>query len=220
MLLMFNGRDYLVSDAKYLKLDLRIPFNEMLREAQALRSQFVPYRSSYNNKGWHSLPIIGKSSQDPYAWDQYNYASAKEAAVDMQWTKISDACPITTQWLKTQYPSQSYGRVRFMLLEAGGYIDFHKDTDHSILGAINIALNNPQGCQWHWRDGLSLQFQPGDAYAMNISYEHSVRNDSDQDRYHMIVHHYDSTEAWKQLVTISLKEYNVQGHFHYSTELF
>ena len=217
---MFNGREYLVSDAKYLKLDLAIPFNEMLTEARYLRDKFIPYRSSYENTGWHSLPIIGKSSQEPYAWDQYNYASAKEAAADMQWTEVSKECPITTQWLKNVYPSQCYGRVRFMLLEAGGNIGFHRDTTHSILGAVNIALNNPPGCKWFWKDNTNLEFQPGDLYAMNISYEHSIRNDSDQDRYHMIIHHYDSTNSWKNLITTSMKENNVQGHFHYSTELF
>lgn len=217
---MFEGREYLVSSAKYLKLNLEVPHELMLQEAKQLRDKFIVYRSSYENNGWHSLPIVGKSSQDPYAWDQYNYTSARAAAPDMQWTEIADLCPVTTNWLKTIYPSSSYGRVRFMLLEAGGGIGFHKDTEHSILGAINIALNNPNGCKWHWKDGTSLQFNPGDAYAMNISYEHSIRNDSNEDRYHMIVHHYDSIDAWKQLMTTAMEEQNEKGNFHYSTELF
>ena len=36
----------------------------------------------------------------------------------------------------------------------------------------------------------------------------------------MIVHHYDSTEAWKNLFLESMKEQNVQGEFRFSTELF
>lgn len=216
---MFEGREYLVSTAKHLKLDLPIPHEQMLLEAQALRDKFILYRSSYKTTGWYALPIIGLSSKDPYAWDQYDYESARQAAEDIKWTEIAKQCPVTSNWLKTVYPSNSYGRVRFMLLEAGGVIDFHTDTEHSILGAVNIALNNPPGCAWHWRDS-SFEFKPGDAYSMNISYEHSIRNDSNEDRYHMIVHHYDSTPQWKQLVTDAMEKYEIKGDFHYSTELF
>ena len=214
---MFNGREYLISHAKFLKLDLPIPFEEMLEEAKSLRSKFIQYRESPE---WYSLPIVGLSSTQPYSWEVYNYTTAHEAAERMTWTEIADLCPVTTSWLKTCYPSSQYGRVRFMLLEAGGTIPYHVDTKYSVLGAVNIALNNPDGCKWHWRDGDSLQFKPGDVRLMNISYEHSIRNESNEDRYHLIIHHYDSTPAWKELVLNAMKEQNVQGDFHYSTELF
>jgi len=214
----FEGREYLVSNAKYLKLDLPTPYTEMYQEALTLRNQFIEYRSDYAT-GWHSLPLVGKSATEPYSWNVY-YKSAKDAAPNMNWTTVADLCPVTTNWLKTVYPSKNFARVRFMLLEAGGVINFHKDTEHSVLGAINIALNNPDGCKWHWRDGSSFQFEPGGAYAMNISYEHSIRNDSNEDRYHMIVHHYDSTNDWKQTMTTAMEKYEVQGDFHFSTELF
>lgn len=214
---MFNGREYLISDAKHLQLDLPVPHDEMLAEAILLRSEFVPYNIESK---WYSLPIIGLSKTQPYSWQIYNYSSAKEAAPHIRWTDIADRCPVTVNWLKNVYPSKSYARVRFMLLEAGGEIPFHSDTDHRVLGAVNIALNNPNGCKWHWRDGNSLQFSPGDVRLMNISYEHSIKNNSNVDRYHLIVHHYDSIDKWKKLVTQAMKEHNVEGHFCYNTELF
>jgi Aspartyl/Asparaginyl beta-hydroxylase len=218
---MFEGRDYLISKSKYLKLDVKVPYREMLAEAIALRNHYILYRQDdYTNLGWHSLPIVGLSSTQPYAWNVYNFKDAREAAEHVSWTEVSNRCPTTTNWLKSVYPSNSYGRVRFMLLEAGGYIDFHKDTDYPVLAAINIALNNPPKCKWHWKDGETLAFNPGDVYAMNLSYEHSVRNDSDEDRYHMIIHHYDFTDSCKKLFLKSMEQQNVQGHFHYSTELF
>lgn len=216
-----DGREYLISKSKYLKLDITFPYEEMLSEAKALREVYIPYRQdNYTNKGWHSLPIVGLSSSQPYAWNVYNYKDARDAAAHVTWTEIAKKCPVTTAWLKMVYPSKSYGRVRFMLLEAGGYIDFHKDTDHSVLAAINIALSNPRDCKWYWNDGETLTFNPGDAYAMNLSYEHSVRNDSNEDRYHIIIHHYDFTDQCKELFLRSMEQQNVQGHFHYSTELF
>jgi len=218
---MFDGREYLISDSKYMKLNLEFPHEEIAKEAIALRDRYVEYRSTYQTKGWHSLPIVGISSQHPYAWNVYGeFKSAKDAAPLMKFTEVADLCPVTTNWLKNVYPSSSYARVRFMLLEAGGVIEPHSDTEHSVLGAINIAITNPKNCKWHWEDGESLEFKPGDVYAMNTHYTHSIRNESNEDRYHMIVHHYDSTEAWKNLFLESMKEQNVQGEFRFSTELF
>ncbi len=218
---MFEGREYLMSDSKYLKLDIELPYEEMLNEARSLREEFIPYRLyDSSNTSWHSLPVVGISSHQPYAWNVYNYKNAKEAAHDMKWTEISEKCPVTTEWLKSFYPSNSYARVRFMLLEAHGSIDYHKDTEYSVLGAVNIALSNHPECKWHWKDGESLAFKPGEAYAMNISYEHSVINNSDEDRYHLIIHHYDCNEKCKELFLRSMRQQNVQGYFYYSTELF
>jgi len=215
----FPGRDYLVSDSKYLKLDLNIPYKEMAEEAKNLRELFIAYRSTYDTSGWLSLPIVGLSSTQPYSWELY-HDSARDAANNMAYTDIIDRCPVTVNWLKTVYPSKQYARVRFMLVEAGGVIDYHIDTEHSVLGAVNIALTNEPECKWHWKDGESLAFTPGDAYLMNLSYSHSIRNESTQDRYHMIVHHYDSTAEWKELVSRSMEEQDVKGNLHYSTELF
>lgn len=214
---MFEGREYLISDAKYLKISLQVPYKEMHREAQSLRDRYVPYKKDAK---WYSLPIVGISSEHPYSWEVYNYKDARAAAPYMQWTEIAEQCPVTVNWLQTVYPSSSYARVRFMLLEAGGEIPFHRDTTHSVLGAVNVALNNPKNCLWKWSDGDSLQFEPGDVRLMNISYEHSVQNSSNEDRYHLIIHHYDSTVEWKSLVKAAMKENNVQGDFCYSTELF
>jgi hypothetical protein len=215
---MTIGRDYLFSDAKCLKLDIDFPHTEIFKEVSALRNKFVEYRSSYNTKGWYSLPIIGKSSKEPYSWDCY-YDASQDAVKDMQWTEIAELCPVTKQWLEQVYPSKHYARVRFMLLEPGGYIEPHTDTNHQILGAVNFAITNPKECVWHW-DNDTLDFLPGDAYAVNISYMHSVKNNSDQDRYHLIVHHYDSTNEWKSMMTKAMEDQNVQGNFHFSTELF
>lgn len=215
---ILHGREYLFSDAKYLKLDIEVPHIKIAKEVASLRDKFIAYRSS-DSRGWYSLPIIGKSSTEPNSWQSY-FSSAEEAMPYMVWTDICNKCPTTVEWLKNRYPSIMYARVRFMLLEVGGYINFHKDTEHMVIGAINVAITNPIGCAWHWRDGKSLEFKPGDVYAMNIGHEHSVRNDGNEDRYHIIVHHYDSTKQWKIMMQKSMKKYKISGCFRYSNDLF
>jgi len=217
---MFEGREYPISDLKYLKLNIDFPHNEAREEVLKLKDKFIEYRSTYKTKGWSSLPIVGKSSKEPYAWNVYGYKNAKEAAPDMRWTEIADMCPVTTSWLKETYPSNSYGRTRFMLLEGEGIIEPHTDTNHSVLGAINIAITNPKGCVWKWSDGETLEIKPGEAYAMNLSYEHSVVNPTNEDRYHLIIHHYDSTDEYKELIKKSSKDTNENIQFLFSSELF
>ena len=64
----------------------------------------------------------------------------------MDWTDMSKFCPATKNWLENDFGFNSFTRVRFMLIEPGGYIKPHSDTDHSELIAINIALNMPKKC--------------------------------------------------------------------------
>ena len=217
-----SGREYLLSDAKYLKLDIQVPHEQMLAEARALRSYFLQYYqgNDYRHQGWYSLPLYGLGDDKVLAWKGYGYTDAHEAAADMHWTKWSHLCPVTTKWLKETFPSNAYGRVRFMLLTAGGFIAPHHDGDVRALEAVNIALNNPKDCNWFWKDGSTVPFTAGDAYAVNISYEHEIKNDSNEDRYHLIIHHYDSTDEWIKLMSHSMDKENVKGTFHYSTELY
>jgi len=216
------GREYLVSDARHMKLDIKVPYRQILAEAKRLREFYIPYHqgSDYRHEGWHSLPLYGLGDDKIKAWKAYGYTDGYQAARDMHWTSWADYCPVTTHWLKNYFPSQQYGRVRFMLLEAGGYIAPHHDGDARALEAVNVALNNPEGCEWYWEDGTTVPFAKGHAVAVNISYEHEVRNDSNEDRYHMIIHHYDSTPKWKDLMTRSMETENVEGTFLYSPELY
>ena len=217
-----NSREYLFSDAKCLKLDLPIPFEEIAEEAKAIRSKFILYRNDdgYAHKGWWSLPIHGLGLDKPMSWDAYGYASANDAAKDLHWTEIAEQCPVTVNWLKNVFPSKKYGRVRFMLLEAGGYISLHKDSPMSVPEPINVALTNPKECNWIWGDGNTLDFPPGTAYAMNLSYEHSVYNNSTEDRYHLIIHHHDSTPEWKDMMKLALEKQDESGYFYHSQDLY
>lgn len=216
------GREYLESTAKSMKLDITVPYEEMLSEAKRLRDFFIPYHqgSDYRHEGWHSLPLHGLGDDKIKAWRAYGYLNGHDAAEAMDWTRWANYCPITIQWLQESFPSKKYGRVRFMLLEAGGFIAPHHDGNDSYLEAVNVSLNNPDGCAWYWKDGTTVDFTEGNVVAVNISYEHEIRNNSNEDRYHMIIHHYDSTPSWKNLMTQSMEKENVQGNFLYRSELY
>ena len=63
---------------------------------------------------------------------------------EYDWTELADLCPITKQWLQN-LGFKKYQRVRFMLLDPGGYINPHRDVDVRKLHAWNVAINNPVG---------------------------------------------------------------------------
>ena len=206
-------KHYFVSDAKSLKLDIPVPFKEMLEEARALKSRFTDHRGGDSHSGWKSLALYGLDEARHENWDEYGYANAIEAAKDFKWTEAAKQCPVTMNFLLNTFPCSKYGRVRFMLIEPNGWIGPHSDTKHRLLENINISLSNPDGCVWKWEDGEELFMEPGSAHAMNISYTHAIYNNSNEDRFHLIVARHDSTDEWKALIDQAAKEANVTGHY-------
>jgi hypothetical protein len=218
------GREYFVSQGKCLKLDLQFPYEEMLAEAKAMREHFVRYHVNthlYKQEKWFSLSLHGYEYNKPSAYTAYpEYTNPYDAINDFKWTWAAEHCPITVNWLKNTFPTKKFGRVRFMLLEAGGWIQRHFDSDEPVIEAVNMALNNPEGCVWNWDDGTTLDYKSGDMYALNLHHYHAIENTSNEDRYHMIVHHHDSTPEWKALMNNAAKEQGIEGTFVYSTRAY
>jgi hypothetical protein len=211
-----DSKHYYISDAKFLKLDIPVPYQAMLKEAQALKHRFTEHRNPEGqHSGWKSLALYGLGESRHENWSEYGYKSALEAAKDFKWTPASEECPTTMQFLLNTFPCKRYGRVRLMLLEAGGWIGPHNDTKHRLLENINISLSNPAGCVWRWGDGEEVFMEPGGAYAMNISYEHSIVNNSTEDRYHLIVARHDSTDEWHTLIDQASAKANITGEYVY-----
>jgi hypothetical protein len=106
-----------------------------------------------------------------------------------------------------------------MLLRAGGYISLHNDSRMRLIENINVALNNPAGCKWIWGDGKELIMETGGVYAMNLSYDHSVINNSNEDRMHMIIARHDAQDGWRKLMDDAAKNQEVSGEYIWIDEL-
>jgi len=188
-----------------VNLPFAVPHQAMLDEARKLREFFVYHRSGGRHKGWRSLCIHGISSVHTENHDRYGFADRESAGYS--YTDISRFCPVTTAFFRDTLGYDSYDRVRFMLLEPGGYILPHEDVDFKRLGPINIALNNPDGCDFVIRDVGIVPFAAGVANMLAVGYEHAVYNNSDQDRYHIIVHG-SRGSAWGEYI---INSYNSIG---------
>ena len=87
-----------------------------------------------------------------------------------------------------------------MLLEPQGYITPHEDSEEHRLAPTNIALNNPEGCNFKMKGHKGfLPFAPGKSLLLDVGNTHAVYNNSNEDRYHIIVHG-KITKEFKELV--------------------
>ena len=183
------------SKLPYLQIDLDVPINLIFDEWNKVKHLAVPHRETDNygglkNKGWKSLTI--------YGLDKHNTSSIGS---NMHWTDVAFECPNTIEWIKSNFVVDSdTGRIRFMLLEPGGYIILHKDRSDNQLFEFNIAITNPEQCLFRFKDFGNVNFAPGICSMMNTSYEHFVVNLSNEPRLHIIVH---STLKNKNLIAQS-----------------
>ena len=185
------------SQAPWLKLKINAPFRAMLEEARNLRDRFVRHRTQ-DGQGWLSLCVHGIAADMTDAYQAYQL---DEKDVVYDWTDIADQCPETVRYFREEFPYIRYQRLRFMLMEPGGYILPHSDNKNSNLGAaVNFSLNNPQGCRMVTERGVLPFEDSGSVFLFNNHYHHCVVNDSGEDRYHMIVHGHWDPLRWNQLI--------------------
>ena len=159
----------------------------MHNEAESLLESFHDHRDDYGY-GWKSLTIHGLDD-DTQTLD--SYGDRDKVIKQLDWTWVADKCPTVKTFLKDVWPMEYLNRVRFMLLEPGGYILPHQDRDakEKRLSVCNIALNNPDDCEFIFKDHGVVPFQDkGGAFLMDISNVHAVWNKSDVPRIHMIIH--------------------------------
>ena len=206
--------NWIIKESKlpWLKLDIEFPFEEMLNEAKNIKEYFVEHRaedkiSGYSHKGWSSLCIHGISPTHTNHYTSYGYKSNKE--VPYTWTDIIANCPYTYNFFKNIYPCDDYYRVRFMLLEPGGYIAPHNDMNEHKLSPVNLAINHPKNCIMKMAHHGKVPFEDGTAFMLDVGNVHAYYNKSNEDRYHIIVHgNYASNKKWKELVE---KSYTKNG---------
>lgn len=168
------------------------PYKEMYNEALALIDEFYDHREDTYGHGWKSLTLHGLN-EDTQSLNQYigHYKDRKDVLRDLKWTSVADKCPITKKYLTEAFPAEYLNRVRFMLLEPGGYILPHQDRPDSQkrLSVCNISLNNPEDCKFIMEGHGTVPFDNnGSAFLVDVSNKHAVWNKSSKPRLHMIVH--------------------------------
>jgi hypothetical protein len=160
----------------------------MHQEAKKLAKHYVVHRKHESHQGWESLVIHGITSVHTESSHTYGFT---DETTPWRWTDISDVCPLITNFFKTQYDYKKYFRIRIMKLRPGGYVIPHKDSlteNENHIGPINLALNHPTECKFYMDNIGYLPWKQGRAIKLNLFNVHAVYNQSNEDRYHMIIH--------------------------------
>jgi hypothetical protein len=190
------------------------PFADMLREAQGLEDLFVMHRTTpgenpeYANQGWKSICLHGEAWDKTGHWEAYEDNKGKKFEdIVYRWCdEITERCPETTRYFREVFPEHRFHRLRYMWLDPDGYIQPHRDREQHFLGPINVALNNPKGCEFKMEGKGYVPFKDsGNACLVDIGNLHSVWNRSNTPRIHMISHG-GAREPFNQIVLDSLKQ--------------
>jgi aspartyl/asparaginyl beta-hydroxylase (cupin superfamily) len=185
----------------WLELDLihPIPVEEIFEEIQKIKPHLVEHRYETGDyDGWYSFCLHGK---DHSATKQdYFYNDARE----YKWTELAlEHMPKTVEFFKTRWPGSDFARVRVMLLNPNGHIGVHRDDYPDIHFPINLAITHPKDCHMVFEKHGAVPFAPGKAFWLNIYKLHAVFNNSDQPRWHMIVHQDQNDPKFQELVVKS-----------------
>jgi hypothetical protein len=199
--------DWLQEDTTvpYVKLDIDIPWKEIYKEASAVKDQCVVHREDEGNGTWKSICIHGIDSEYTNDWMYYGDKFTKEP--EYKWTKISEQCPVTTKFFKETFPYKSYKRLRFMWVEAGGYILPHQDNKERTLSPINVSIYNPKDCEFRYKNYGTIPFTNGSAFLIDVGQPHAVWNNSNEARLHIIAHGKKDKERFLPLLEQSWNKY-------------
>jgi hypothetical protein len=189
------AESYHDTNCVYYPIKFNFDTELLLKECQSVDHLYFNHRSQdkkkgYGHEGWQSLTLHGIDKHKTEHYTKYGFNSLEEA--NYHWTEVCELIPNLTSFLKS-LPYKLFERVRIMRLAPGGYIMPHTDGPGRIFSPLNIAINNPNGCEFVFKNKGVVPFQPGYGMVIDVATEHIVLNNSNEPRYHIIVHgHYDN----------------------------
>lgn len=187
-------------DIPFLPIDweTRQDWELMYDEAKKLSRHYVPHRTHETHKGWASLVIHGISSVHTESSHVYGYDTD---TTPWRWTDIADLCPTITAFFQNVFDYNRYFRIRIMKLAPGGFIIPHRDSteQENRIGPLNIALNNPSECKFYMDNVGYLPWIAGRMIKLNLYNVHCVYNNTNTDRYHLIVHG-EMGDSWRDRI--------------------
>lgn len=175
---------------------LKVPAKEIFYEylSNNKKIQFYHHNRGHLNKGWLAHTLYGYGENRTLSYLEYRNTSLKK-----HWSQSIQYFPITCAFIK-ELPYTHLYDVRFLLLNPGGYIYPHTDTQSMCLDPLNIAIRFPKNCFFKFKDFGYLPISTGKGFIINIGYEHSVLNLSKESRLHLVIHGKKTSNFYKELM--------------------
>jgi len=181
------------SDIEYVHMNWQVPVDVIEQEYINVKDTLVIHRPEDGHKDWYAVTLYGVDSSSTNSHWEYGLRAKKSL------TKVGEQCPLTMQFVKS-LPLARIDDVRFLVIKPGGYIAPHIDVpDRNWLEPINICITWPEGSEFT-HNGKQLPYAPGVPLVLNIHYEHDVKNNSDKERLHLLVHGKKSGDFWNDVL--------------------
>ena len=162
------------------------------QELSAVNDFYVDHREGENHKGWQSCCVHGLGITKTQVSQQYGHVD--ELNAPYYWTALAKLAPKATEFWKN-FPAEKFTRVRFMKLAPNGYVGLHNDFPTNMLDnidlldyllPINCSITHPKDCIMEIENHGIVPWKPGSVFLINILNNHTVKNNSAEDRIHMI----------------------------------
>ena len=185
------------SDTRWVKMNFDVPVDAIEKEYESVKESLVIHRPEDGHKDWCAMTLYGTASDNTNSHWEYGRKSKKDV------TEIGKQCPATMDFVMS-LPYARIDDVRYLVIKPGGYIAEHVDVpEHNWLDPLNISITYPEGSKFI-HDGEEIPYAPGGAFVLNIHYAHSVQNESDQDRLHLLIHGKKKKEFWNDIEKLKL----------------
>lgn len=197
------------SKCKTLTLQIDNDLNDLKTEIMSKIFLAVNHRED-DSKGWKSLTLHGYSSLMTESDDFYRTKDL-DLPERKEWTSISKFFPKTKEWILKNIPFDNYGRIRIMIIEPGGFVLPHRDFKHgNLLAGINVAITHPLEVEYLVNDE-SIEWKEGESRLIDIGSIHSINNNSNLPRVHLIIHS-EPIDQWSdKIMKIVCKSYIENG---------
>ena len=182
------------SDVEYVHMNWNVPVDVIEKEYLNVKDELVVHRPEDGHKDWFAVTLYGVGSDKTNSHWEYGKRERKTV------TDVGLKCPKTMEWIYS-LPLARIDDVRFLVIKPGGYIAPHIDVpEQNWLEPINVCITWPEGSIFT-HNGKQLPYAPGVPLVLNIHYEHDVKNNSDKERLHLLIHAKKSKEFWNDAVT-------------------
>lgn len=195
-----NVRD---SDWPYAFYDFPNDFSIFKKEVENIPEEYwIEHRTGdtkagYKHEGWSAAVLHGIDYTKTEYHSRYGFETFEDAKYN--WTEVNRYTPSLSSFLKN-LEWERFERVRIMRLAPQGYIMPHTDGNKRMFGPFNIAINNPEGCEFVFRDHGLVPHKAGRGIFLDVGNEHCVYNNSQDYRYHIIVHGHVNNKILQQAI--------------------
>lgn len=200
----------------WLKLDFKIPWESFLEDVQKIqKDEWINYRDIYSNNKWHAVVLHGFENKPMTASD---YGIGDD--VPREWTTLGHKCKNIKSFIDNECKFKFQERTRIMRLDPGGEIFLHHDRldqsgpltkEISRLSTLHFVITNPEGMIFdipHWGN---IPLNNGDVFLFDNKWEHQLKNNSNEPRYHIIFNGADLSDMfWVDIKIRSWEKYKKQ----------